>query len=75
MAPEGSHASCNFTIVNGVRQNEYANCHRYDQSAINIILGEIFYFILFYYYLGTYYNYNTTKYCIDINDVGDIRRQ
>jgi hypothetical protein len=35
MAPVGSQIICNFP--NGERYLKYANCHRFDQSAINII--------------------------------------
>uniref|UniRef100_A0AC34GI64 Uncharacterized protein n=1 Tax=Panagrolaimus sp. ES5 TaxID=591445 RepID=A0AC34GI64_9BILA len=35
MAPEGSHRECDIPKL---YKNEYANCHRYDQSVLAILL-------------------------------------
>ncbi|KHJ93647.1 hypothetical protein OESDEN_06434 [Oesophagostomum dentatum] len=56
MAPAGSQLFCEF--VNG-RYEEYANCHRYDQSAINILLANA-------------YEYNITKYISRLGPEGAL---
>jgi len=41
MAPKGCQRICNFTYGGRMKMN-YVNCHRFDQSAINIILANYF---------------------------------
>ncbi len=38
MAPKGAELQCKFSATDKVKT--YANCHRYDQSAINILLAK-----------------------------------
>ncbi|XP_046349911.2 uncharacterized protein LOC124130899 [Haliotis rufescens] len=37
MAPPGSQKKCNLNLY--PKSNKYANCHRYDESAINLLLA------------------------------------
>ncbi|KIH56824.1 hypothetical protein ANCDUO_12992 [Ancylostoma duodenale] len=58
MAPPGSRLWCKFTSD---RFNDYANCNRYDQSAINLLLANS-------------YGYNFKDYVSSIGDGVKIDR-
>lgn len=42
MGPPGAKTGCEFEKNFDKNRLNYANCHRFDQAAINLILGEVF---------------------------------
>ncbi|KHJ87238.1 hypothetical protein OESDEN_12993 [Oesophagostomum dentatum] len=59
MAPPGAQLKCNFARDT---DNVYANCHRYDQSVINLLLANA-------------YDYNASRFLSRIGDGCAIIRE